>query len=101
MRKDCPHCHQSMDGQFLHWRKFAKMDHFRACPICGKSIEFRMYPEEVIVRLASVAFVIYGFWWAKQHGGWIPMLLVVGAVIATSFMLVNWRLREMQRFRKA
>ena len=90
-----------MDGKFLHWRKFAKMDHFRACPLCGKAIQFRIYPEEIGVRLASGALVIYGFWWARQHGGWIPMLLVVAAIIATAFTLVNWRLRERQRFRKA
>ena len=29
-----------MDGKFLHWRKFAKQDHFRACPLCGKAIQF-------------------------------------------------------------
>jgi hypothetical protein len=101
MRKDCPNCNQSMDGRFLQWRKFAKMDHFRACPICGKPIEFHMYPEEIIVRVASGALVIYGFWWAKEHGRWIPMLLAVAAIIATAFVLVNWRLRERQRFRRA
>lgn len=101
MRKDCPHCNQSMDGKFIQWRKFAKIDHFRACPICGKSIQFHMYPEEIAVRVASVALVIYGFWWARQHGGWIPVLLVVAALCATAFLLVNWRLRERQRFRRA
>ena len=90
-----------MDGKFLHWRKFAKMDHFRVCPLCGKSIEFQMYPQEIAVRVASAAVVIYGFWWAKSHGGWIPMLLVVAAVIGNAFLLVKWLLRDRQRFRKA
>ena len=101
MRRDCPNCNQSMEGKFLHWRKFAKQDHFKACPICGKPIEYVMYPEEVVVRIASAALVIYGFWFAKEHGGWIPMILVVAAAIATAFMLVSWRLRERQRFRRA
>jgi len=101
MRRDWPNCNQSMEGKFLQWRKFARQDHFKSCPLCGKSIEYVMYPEEIIVRVASAALVIYGFWWAKEHGGWIPMVLVVAAVITTAFMLVNWRLRERQRFRKA
>ena len=100
MKKDCPHCNQSMDGKFLHWRKFAKIDHFRSCPLCGKDLQYRMYPEELAVRAGSVALVIYGFWWAKEHGGWIPMILVVAALIATAFLLVKVRLRDRQRFRK-
>ena len=90
-----------MDGRFLHWRKFAKQDHFRACPLCGKAIQFHMYPEEIAVRLFSAALVIYGFWWARQHGGWIPMLLVAAVVIGNAFLLVSWRLKDRQRFRKA
>jgi hypothetical protein len=91
-----------MDGKFLHWRKFAKMDHFRACPICGKSIQFHMYPEEIAVRAASGAAVIYGFWWAKQRGGgWFAMLATVAIAIGAAFLLVGWRLKDKQRFRKA
>ena len=100
MLKDCPHCNQSMEGKFLQWRKFAKQDHFKACPICGKGLEFHMYAEEIAVRVLSVALVIYGFYWAKERGGWIPMLLTVTAVIIASFLLVNFRLKDKQRFRK-
>jgi uncharacterized protein (DUF983 family) len=101
VRKDCPHCSQSMEGRFLHWRKFAKMDHFRSCPLCGKDLEFQLYPEEVGVRVLAAAAVIYGFYWAKQHGGgWIAMLLTVAAAVAAGFFLVHLRLRDRQRFRK-
>jgi len=100
VKKDCPHCNQSMDGKFLHWRKFAKMDHFRACPICGKGLQYQMFPEEVAVRVLSIALVIYGFYWAREHGAWIQMLVVVAAAIGAAFWLVSWRLRDRQRFRK-
>ncbi|HET6263434.1 MAG TPA: hypothetical protein VFD95_01160 [Usitatibacter sp.] len=101
MLKDCPHCNQSMEGKFLQWRKFAKQDHFKACPICGKGLEFRMYPEEIAVRVLSVVLVIYGFYWAKERGGgWVPMLATVIAVIVASFFLVKFRLKDQQRFRK-
>jgi uncharacterized protein (DUF983 family) len=101
MKKDCPNCNQSMEGRFLQWRKFAKQDHFKACPICGKGLQFQMYPEEIAVRVLSVVVVIYGFYWAKERGdGWVPMLATVVAVIAAGFFMVNLRLKDKQRFRK-
>ena len=100
MRKDCPNCHQSMDGKFVQWRKFAKMDHFRVCPICGKDIEFQFYPEEIALRVLAAVMVIGGFYWAKERGAYLGILLTVALVLGAAFLLVNWRLRDKQRFRK-
>lgn len=100
MKKDCPNCHQSMDGKFVHWRKFAKMDHFRVCPLCGRDIEFHLYPEEIAVRGLTVILVIGGFYWAKERGAYLGSLLTVVAILGVAYFLVSWRLRDKQRFRK-
>ena len=90
-----------MEGKFLHWRKFAKQDHFRACPLCGKSIQFQLYPDEVGVRILSIALVIGGLYWAKERGGgYVAMFVTVAIVLAVAWYAVTWRLRDKQRFRK-
>ena len=101
MKKDCPNCHQSMEGKFLHWRKFAKMDHFRVCPICGKYIEFQFHPEEIAVRILTVVLVFGAFYWAKERGAYLQALLVVAVVLGIAYPAVHWLLRDKQRFRKA
>ena len=101
MKKDCPNCHQSMEGKFLHWRKFAKMDHFRVCPICGKDIEFQFHPEEIAVRILTVVLVFGAFYWAKERGAYLQALLVVAVVLGIDYPAVHWLLRDKQRFRKA
>ncbi|MDQ3028396.1 MAG: hypothetical protein M3R58_18095 [Pseudomonadota bacterium] len=101
MKKDCPNCLQSMDGKFLHWRKFAKMDHFRVCPICGKDIEFQFHAAEIAVRVLTALLVFGGFYWAKERGAYLQALLVVLIALAIAYSLVHWLLRDQQRFRKA
>lgn len=100
MKKDCPNCQQSMEGKFLHWRKFAKMDHFRVCPICGKGIEFQFHTEEIAVRILTAIVVLGGFYWAKERGAYLQSLLVVVVVLGIAYAAVHWRLRDRQRFRK-
>lgn len=100
MRKDCPNCRQSMDGKFVHWRKFAKLDHFRVCPICGRDIEFQFYPEEIAVRVLTVVLVIGGLYWARERGAYLSTFLAVAAVLGVAYFAVSWRLRDRQRFRK-
>ncbi|HUP97840.1 MAG TPA: hypothetical protein VM073_07860 [Usitatibacter sp.] len=102
MKRDCPHCHASMEGDFLQWRKFAKQDHSRACPVCGKAIQMATYPEETGVRLLAAAALVGGCYLAKERGGgYLVILVAVIVVIATAFALVHFRLRDRQRFRKA
>ncbi len=101
MKRDCPHCNESMGGRFVDWRKFASPDHSRVCRLCGKDIEVRMYPEEIGVRILTILVLIGGGYWAKQRGGGYLMILVtVTAILIAAYLLVAFRLRDQQRFKK-
>jgi hypothetical protein len=101
MKRDCPHCHESMAGDFLHWRKFAKQDYSRACPLCGKDIRLRTYPEEVAVRALTIALVLGGAYLMKHRGsGYLAIFAAVVVGVAAGFALVHLRLRNAQRFEK-
>ena len=101
MKRDCPHCNQSMGGRFVQWRKFANVDPSRNCRFCGGAIEFRMYPEEIIVRILTIAVVIGAGYWAKQRGGgYLMILLTVTLVLVAAYVAVSLRLRNEQRFKK-
>lgn len=101
MKRDCPHCHQSMGGRFLRWSKIANVDRDRNCPICGAEIEFRIHPEELAVRFLTIVAVIAAAYWAKERaGGYLLILLTLTAVLATLYVAVSLRLRNQQRFRK-
>ena len=102
MKRDCPHCRESMAGEFLHWRKFAKQDHSRACPICGKEIRLATHPEETAVRVITVVVLVGSAYLMKHRGGgYLAILATAAAIIAISFGLAHLRLRDAQRFRKA
>lgn len=101
MKHDCPHCHQSMTGRFVKWRKFAYMDHSRNCPLCGKDIEFWIHPEEIAARVLSIVIAVGGAYWAHHRGeGYFTILLTTVAALAGLFVVVAFRLRGQQRFRK-
>lgn len=101
MRKDCPHCRQSLEGEFIRWSKIQQTDHMRACPICGKEIEHRVHPEEVAIRAIAIAVAIATMYWmnTRSHGFVLP--LVVGTVILVGvYAVAQLRLRNAQRYRK-
>ena len=101
MKRDCPNCNESMDGEFLHWRKFAKQDHSRACPICGKAIQLRAHPEEIAVRALAIIVVIGAAYLAKERAaGYLAILVTTVLILAIAFGLVHLRLRDRQRFMK-
>lgn len=101
MKRDCPHCHESMGGRFVRWSRIASVDPSRNCPLCGRDIEFRIYPEEVAVRILTIAATIAAAYWAKESGGgYLVILLTLAAVLVASYTAVSLRLRDRQRFRK-
>ena len=90
-----------MGGRFVQWRKFANVDPSRNCRICGRDIEFRTYPEEVVARILTIIVVAGAAYWAKQRGGGYLMILVVTTVtLVTVYLIVHLRLRNQQRFKK-
>jgi len=101
VKRDCPHCHKSMGGRFVRWRKLANMDPSRNCRLCGGEIEFRLYPEEVGARILTILVVIATGYWAKQRGGgYLTILLTVALVLVAAYLVVHLRLRNQQRFKK-
>ena len=101
MKTDCPHCHKSMSGRFVQWRKFAQMDRNRNCPLCGKDIEFRLYPEEIGVRVLGIAVAVAGAYWARQRGeGYFGILLAIVATLIVMFVAAHFLLRGRQRFQR-
>ena len=101
MRRDCPHCHESMGGRFVKWQQLANTDRDRNCPLCGKDIEFRMYPEEIGARILTILVVIGASWWAKERGGYLAILVAVAVTLLAIYFAVHVRLKDRQRFKKA
>ena len=90
-----------MGGRFVRWSNIANVDRSRNCPLCGKDIELRTYPEEVAVRVLTILVVMGGGYWAKQRGGgYLAILLTVTVVLVISYLGVALRLRNRQRFKK-
>ena len=91
-----------MGGRFVRWSKIASVDRYRNCPLCGKDIEFKTYPEELVVRVLSIVAVIGAAYWAKERGGgYLGILLTVTAVLVILYLAASYRLRDQQRFQKA
>lgn len=90
-----------MGGRFVRWSKIANVDRSRNCPLCGRDIEFRTYPEEVVVRVLTIVAVIGAAYWAKERGGgYLMILLTVTAVLVILYLAASFRLRNQQRFKK-
>lgn len=101
MRKDCPHCHQSLEGKFIRWSKIQQTDHMRSCPICGKEIEHRIHPEEVAIRgIAIVVAIATMYWMNTRRSGFLVPLLVGTAILVCVYGAAQLRLRNAQRYRK-
>jgi len=90
-----------MGGRFVRWRKFANVDPSRNCPMCGKDIEFRIYPEEVAARILTILLAMGAGYWAKQRGGgYLTILLAFAGTLIAIYLAVYLRLRGQQRFKK-
>ena len=101
MRLDCPHCHKSLEGQFIRWSKIQRKDNMRSCPHCGGEIEHLVHPEEMATRgLAVVVAIGVCAWLARGQGGVVKPLIVALAVLGAAYGIERYRLREAQRFRK-
>jgi hypothetical protein len=104
MKRDCPHCRGSMEGEFLRWSKLGEANALRSCPLCGKEIEFLNHLDELLVRVFTVAAIIVACYFAKDSAGGYAAILTIfaiaGGVIALAYAAVAWRLRDAQRFRK-
>ncbi|MEO7743018.1 MAG: hypothetical protein ABIR98_08790 [Usitatibacter sp.] len=101
MKRDCPHCHKSLAQKFLRWHKVANSDHSRACPMCGGDFQFRMYPEEIGVRLLTIAVLAGACYLAKDRGGgYLSIVLGAATIIAAAYAAAAFRLRNAQRFTK-
>ena len=101
MRKDCPHCHKSLEGRWIRWSKIQKTDHMRSCPICGKEIEHRIHPEEIAIRAIAIVVGIATMYWmnTRRHGFLVP--LVAGtAILVAVYAVAQLRLRDAQRYQK-
>lgn len=100
MKRDCPHCRQSMEGRFLRWSQIGNVDRSRSCPLCGREIEFNLHPEELAARIVTIVVVVAAAYWAKEHGNYLAILVTVAAVLIAIYVGVSLRLRTRQRFRK-
>ena len=90
-----------MGGRFVRWSNIANVDRSRNCPLCGRDIEIRTYPEEVVVRILTIGVLIGAGYWARERGGgYVMILLTVTAVLVILYLAVSLRLRNQQRFRK-
>lgn len=91
-----------MGGRFLRWSKIANVDRSRNCPLCGKDIEFHMYPEEIAARVFTILAVMAAGYWAKERGGgYLVILTTLVAVLVAVYVGVSLRLRNQQRFKRA
>jgi hypothetical protein len=91
-----------MGGRFIRFNKLMNVDPKRNCPRCGKDIELRTHPEEVIVRLLTIAAVIAAGYWAKvRGGGYLVVLLAFTAGLLAMYAIASLLLRNKQRFQKA
>ena len=99
MKKDCPHCHKSLAQKFLKWHKVANSDHSRSCPMCGGDFQYRMYPEEIVVRLLTLVVLVGACYLAKDRGGgYVSIVLGASAIIAVAYAAAAFLLRDKQRF---
>ena len=102
MKRDCPHCRKSLAQKFLKWHKVANSDHSRSCPMCGGDFQFRMYPEEIAVRLFSIVVLVGACYLAKDRGGdYLSLVLGASALVAAAYAAAALHLRDAQRFAKA
>ena len=102
MKRDCPHCHKSMGGRFVRWSKVANVDRARNCPLCNGNIQFKIHPEELIVRVLTLVVVVVAAYWAKEHRfGYLNILLTMTAILVSIYVAVSLRLKNRQRFEKA
>lgn len=101
MRKDCPHCHESLDAKFIRWSKIQQPDHMRSCPRCGKEIEHHIHPEELAIRAIAIAVAIAVLYWmnTRRHGIVIPLAAGL-AVLLGAYGIARLRLKDAQRYRK-
>ena len=90
-----------MEGKFIHVLKFEKPNAHRNCPLCGREIEYRMYPAEIAVRVLTIAAFVIGAYFAhgRIHGFFTPLLIALAVVVA-SHAAVILMLRNGQRFQK-
>lgn len=89
-----------MGGRFVRWRKFAQQDHDRVCPLCNKDIEFRLYPEEIWVRIFTMAVAIGAAYYANERGAYLAAFAGMAAILVVAYVAVSLRLRNRQRFQK-
>jgi NAD-dependent SIR2 family protein deacetylase len=101
MKRDCPHCHKSMEGKYLRWLKFQKPGQFRSCPLCGGEIEFRLYPEEVGARLLTIVVLIAVLYWGRHRpDGYGKPVAIGAAVLLAMYVVAYLRTRNQQRYKK-
>jgi hypothetical protein len=101
MKRDCPHCGQSMSGRFLRWSKIANVDRARNCPICNRDIALKTHPEEVAAQVLTAAAVIGAAYLAhERQGGYVAIVLTLALVLTTIYVAVFLLLRNRQRFKK-
>ena len=101
MKHDCPHCRKSMQGKFLRWLKFQKPNAFRSCPMCGGEIEFRLYPEELGVRLLTIAVIAgAGYWGHHRIDGYVKPFVTAALVLVAMYGVTYLLIRNRQRYKK-
>jgi hypothetical protein len=90
-----------MAPKFLRWIKFEKANAFRSCPMCGGEIEYRMYAEEIGVRLLTIAVIAgAGYWGSHRLDGYARPFAVAALVLAVMWVGSALLLRNRQRFKK-
>ena len=101
MRKDCPHCHESLEGKWIRWSKIQQPDHMRSCPRCGREIEHWVHPEVVAIRvIAIVVGIATCYWMNTRRLGFLVPLVVGTAVLIVVYGVAQVRLKDAQRYRK-
>jgi uncharacterized protein (DUF983 family) len=101
MRQDCPHCHESLDGNFVRSFASRQTDQMRTCPMCGKAMELVVHREELAIRGIAIVVAIATLYWINtgRHGFLLP--LVVGtAVLVAAYVVVQRRLKDVPRYQK-
>jgi hypothetical protein len=101
MKRDCPHCHRSMEGKFVRWVKLTKAAAFRSCPLCGGEIGFDLHGEEIAVRLLTIGVLIAVAYTGRQRpDGFLKPVVVGIIVLAIAYTFAYVLLRNKQRYRK-
>jgi hypothetical protein len=101
MRRDCPHCLESLEGNFVRSFTSRQTDEMRTCPMCGKSMKLVVHREELAIRGIAIVVAIATLYWINtgRHGLLLP--LVVGtAILVAAYVVVQRRLKDVQRYRK-